>query len=790
MTDFPERRDLRPAPGPSTSFLDPAGGIRGRHGAGFLFLFSPTFRCISGYDWRRNPDGRLEPHPHSRNLLSGRKTIAWMHHGFMPHVFWPRGDDAYDLYAVMGTWGEHTAWGDGTEAVYPGYGVARARRAHPEPPWDDGVALDLVFVDAAGGTERSFRDVEWSFHLLPGSIRFQAEDGAEVVLHAPAREDATLRVRVRPPRGTGRVRLLARMLLRKVVLPPPEHDEPVDVLDAPFGFGAFTRERLRYEPGEEETRFVSGDEGIALCWRIFGAANAAVRAAPSDLYSVERTDAADPASAGTEAEAFDVVLEADVAGGEEGGVEFLFRAVPAEAPVRRPRPSGRKAEEATARWWRDAGSLEVRTGNDSVDGLIRWSLVTASSLPWPNGAIATGALGYGGCGHVGQDVPFCYLDFLVDDHPLLQRAAERSLAHIWENPRRDDLPGVADHPCTGFDFAFQPFDPWTARVWKPEGGCGFFRQLISLHDYWAFTRDDERAERWFRIADGVYRRHYHPFRADAPEWTGGQETQAVVFTLTTAPRALRLAARMADAFGMDAASYRRDADAAVDMLNRTRPQGGLILEEDLVEPNGRIIPAGVILSPFAGHMHPSYDVPLYNAIALIDGALTATNRERIARFLANRSNGWWIEGIGLAKQNDGRGGIWFWHNAIAAGALARCADLDAAFVEAAADLMQWMGNGVADINGIGCPGEEINGGDYAMGVGCLAPIYFLRGFLGMEAGRDGLTLDPVLPRSWPRIDVRNLAWQGRRMHVRVQRGVAAPGAVAEDSEGILVFNVP
>ena len=793
MNSFPKRNDVTPDPGPETSYITPQLDIAGRHGAGFVFLFSPTFRCISGYDWRRGASGRLEPHAHSFNLVSGRKTVAWMHHGFMPHILWPRGDDRYDLFAVLGTWGPRSEWGDGSEAAYPAYGVARTKRVHPDRPWEDGIAIDLDFVDGNGAV-RSFRDDTWTFLLRPGSVRFRREtDSAEVLLVAPPDENHALRIIVRPPPDVAAVRLLARVILRKVVLPPPEYDEPVNVLDAPFGFGKFTTHTLRFDEHDNGARFVSDEEGIALRWTVFPSP-VSCGVAPADLYSPERSDDAEPALLGNEGSAFDVVLEAapsrPASGSGKACVEFLFRAEPADAPLRSPRPSPAGVEDAAAGWWQNDRALSVRTGDSEVDGLIRWSLITARSLPWPNGAIATGALGYGGCGHVGQDIPFCYVDYLADDHPVLRRAAERSIAQIWEHPRRGELPGITDHPCTGFDFAFQPFDPWTARVWKSEGACGFLRQVISLHEYWAFTGDDHRARRYFEVADAVYRRVYRPFEPTSTLWTGGQETQAAVFTLTVAPRALHLAARMAAAFGGDPAPYLEDASRARDVLNRPLGEGGLVLESDRADAEGRVIPAGLLLGPFASHLHPSYDVPLYNAIAITEGALTEERRRRVAEVLADRDNGWWVEGMGLAKQNDGLRGIWFWHNSIAAGALARCGDIDPRYVDAAADLMRWMGSAVADINGIGCPGEDLNGGDYAMGVGCLAPIYFLRGFLGMTAHREGLDFDPVLPRRWEGISVRNLFYQGRRRDLTVRRDAVTRPEVSENSDGHIEFRVP
>ena len=73
---------------------------------------------------------RLEssPHPRSRDLVTGRKAIPWMHHPAVPHAILERGDDDCDWVAVLGTFGRRYDWGDGTEANFPQYGILKVAR--------------------------------------------------------------------------------------------------------------------------------------------------------------------------------------------------------------------------------------------------------------------------------------------------------------------------------------------------------------------------------------------------------------------------------------------------------------------------------------------------------------------------------------------------------------------------------------------------------------------------------------------------------------------------------------
>jgi hypothetical protein len=75
-----------------------------------------------------------------------------------------------------------------------------------------------------------------------------------------------------------------------------------------------------------------------------------------------------------------------------------------------------------------------------------------------------------------------------------------------------------------------------------------------------------------------------------------------------------------------------------------------------------------------------------------------------------------------------------------------------------------MGESVCDINGIAIPGEELNGGDHAMGIGCLGVTALLDGALRprlFESG-DRLACDPVPWAVRAGLCVEGYAFRGRR----------------------------
>jgi hypothetical protein len=80
-----------------------------------------------------------------------------------------------------------------------------------------------------------------------------------------------------------------------------------------------------------------------------------------------------------------------------------------------------------------------------------------------------------------------------------------------------------------------------------------------------------------------------------------------------------------------------------------------------------------------------------------------------------------------------------------------------------------MARGIADVNGLGVPGEETNGGDYAMAIGALAGLACVEVLLGFEARGDRATIRPCLPSALDRVVVDGLTLGERRFRVEVAR---------------------
>ena len=103
--------------------------------------------------------------------------------------------------------------------------------------------------------------------------------------------------------------------------------------------------------------------------------------------------------------------------------------------------------------------------------------------------------------------------------------------------------------------------------------------------------------------------------------------------------------------------------------------------------------------------------------------------------------------------------MWYWHNAMAIKGILKHGT--APDWEVAIERLRWMARSVVDINGIGCPGEELNGGDYAMAIGCLGALAILEGLLGFEAKLSGLTTQPRWPGGIDRLRLRHVFYRGR-----------------------------
>ncbi len=793
------RPDLVPRPDARvTSDFDESLAIVGRHGAGLLFLHGSRLRVVSGFDWRRcAEDGRFEPHPNSRNLLSGRRTIPWMHHPFAPHVLVPGEDDRADLYVICGTFGPRHQWGDGVEANYPQYGILKCHKDRAGKIWEDGVALEIAATAhtvEGRRVEETFRRSAWRFRHEPGRIAFLAVDPEAMLrsvtlLITPSRP-AELRIHVevaRPPGlpATVEVSAAARFLLATVVPPEPAFEKVIDVLDAPFGYGKFFD--LFLQPVREPdagVRFENcqGWQTVSPYLRC-GERPASILIGAADRRAEEIAALHECLDSGEEyAMAFDARVVAKRKGRATRSpfeVDFFLGADLGE-PAPPPPPLDVALAEVAERF-DGPRVLKVATGDRYVDGYARFALATARSLLWPNGVVATGALGYGGMGHVGQDVPFFYPVLLYADDPEFRRAAERNLDFVFESPSRGSGAGILDHPCDGLDFSFQPFDPRRARVWKRRGAAGFFRQISSLARYWAFTADDERVRRHFAVAFEKLRAHYLPYAPDAAAWSEGEETQDRLYAHLAAPPALEALASMAEAFGApdDAAVCRAARDAVVATIHSPLEDGGFVVTRDVTSAEGEVYPKGLLANPRSltrgGKWH-TFDAPLVNGVALLSGVLEEPLRKSIASHFADlEASPWFVAGAGFAKRHGGEWGVWHWHNAVLAHGLFLSGEPDSAF-----ELLRLMGRGVADINGIGCPGEETNGGSYAMAIGCLGLVALVEGLFGIRPTRDGLVTSPALPAALRSARLESLAFRGERIAVEVERrgaGVATPAEV-------------
>jgi len=768
-----ERNDLLPRPDPDTTAdFNDALDIVGYHGSGLLFLHSPTMRLMSGYECRLR-DGIFIPHPHGGNLLNGKKPMPCCHHGYLPHLLVPRENDRVDWIAFLGTWGDRSNWGDGTEAAYPEYTILQDCVRREDWRWCDGKALEVSARDRTG-REAAFSGIRWQFWHGPGFVWFTPEIPHPifehiVVLVPPTPFTALINVYLRDSHAT--VRLEARPLLATLMRPAGSWTEVVDFLDPPFGWGRFTREPLvaSVDP-RGGLRFRAQEAGLNLVLLAEGH-EAEAFLAPVDAEAPARADLVQATDEIMESPCFDAAVVA--CPGTDRTITFRLgaeRLHPGPEEVHIPPFSHTFMASRDGRH-----PLRFSSGNRSVDGYVRWARITLRSLIWPNGIVATGALGYGGMSHVGQDIPFVYPLLLMEEHHLFKRAAMKNVEVVWK--KAGTGAGITDHPSDGLDFAFLPMDPENARVWKATGAAGLCRQIQMLHRYWLWTGDSNRVEKWYARARDAYLHHHAPFRPDHPLWTSGLETQAHLFGMVEAPAALEGLMALAEVFGSDRDRERflRERDKVLACLDRPCSEGGFRLTEPLASTDGQVLPAGLLVEPDR-HLKTgaafSFDVLLLNALALLRGAFLPDRRAAAVRHLADENSSWWVEGAGLAKSHHSGSGVWFWHNALAVGALLSCRDLDAAYVDTAWKLMKWMGKGVVDLNGRGCPGEEIQGGDHAMAIGCLGPHLFIEGLLGIEASPDGLRFTPVLPTNVDEVILQNLLFRGRLHHVFARRNAS------------------
>ncbi len=753
------RLDLTPCPDAcTTADFDEALDIVGRHGTGLLFLHGPFLRLVSGYECRWNGKAFV-PHVHGRNLVSGRRPMPYCHHGILPHLLVPQDHGRVEFTAFLGTWGDRFDWGDGLEAGYPQYPLVRDCGRRQDGRWCDGKALEVTAVDAAG-QDHAFSRIQWRFHHQPGVVRFTPESPHPVFKRVTLRvlaDSFTFEVVVHLIDAHAAVGLEARPLLATLTRPPKTWKTQVDFLDPPFGWGRFRFHDLEAAVDPRGgLRFEASSAGLVLVVLAEGREGEA-RIAPVDPESSDRATLV--AAGDWKCPCFDAALRVQPDGGRV--VRFRLGAESLDTASKIHLPSSGRGSP-----------LRLRSGDRHVDGYVRWARVTMRSLLWPNSALATGGLGYGGMSHVGQDIPFVYPFLLMEDHPAFRRAAQKNVAWVWQ--KAGTGAGITDHPSDGLDFAFLPQDPSAARVWKPTGAAGLCRQIQMLHRYWIWTGDNDRVMPWYARARDAYLNHYAPFSPEAPHWTTGLETQAMHFALVEAPAALAALADLADAFGTggDRQRFLQERDSILALLDHPWSDHGRRLTEPLKSPDGQTLPPGLLVAPDQGTRTGdafSFDVLLVNALALLRGAFLPERRADAVRHLADGTSPWWVEGRGLAKAFGGRLGVWYWHNALAVGALLKCRDLDAGYVDTAWKLMQWMGRGVVDMGGLGCPGEEIQGGNHAMAVGCLGPPLLLEGLLGMNAKPDGLSFSPVLPRGVDEVRLENLFFCDRLHHVHVRR---------------------
>ncbi|MEQ8762403.1 MAG: hypothetical protein RL885_00650 [Planctomycetota bacterium] len=749
-----------------TSAFDEHQDIVGRWGAGLTLLHSSTCRLPLGYDWARGEDGLWRPHLRSRSLVTGHKALPWMHLGYVPHWIVPRDEDRTELVAFLGTFGQRFAFGDGVEANFPGYGILRTEpRKSAVDLWEDGLALELTAVTQDG--EESFTGTVFRFRRSPGRLELWPESESSafqsIRLCVPERPilSASLEIVLRPGLE-GSLRIETRPLLHRLTVPPLDYHEPIDTLRAPYGFGNFDRGLLRPSRTDSGLRFDCPELALASEWIVQAPREVLHRLAPVDPVSAERAEA-QPGALPDPAIAFDVLSEVPLTGDSDSTVMLGWRGEVQGS-------AGEATPTFTVSWGRAKKDAEgdrpfrIHSDDGEVDGYVRWASDVLVSLTLPNGVLATGALGYLGKSHVGQDIPLAYPALLYHSHERLQDAARRNLDYLWESPRRGDNRGIIDHPADGFDFAFIPYDPRHARFWKSAGAVGLLRQFDCLARYRDWTGDDERVERHLAVAREVYFTHYHPFDPSSELWLAGEETQNASYLVATAHLALKRFADLLERFGHEdrAAAAREDGERIRALANRPRGDGGFFEDEPIVAPDGRTIPGGLLIprgTDDPGSWMFSYDILLVNAVALINHALDAEHTARVLEVMLDANNPWRVEGAGFAKTVGGGRGVWHWHNALIAWALCEHGGDEAR--ELAWTLLRWMGRGVVDFNGIGTPGEETMGGDYSMAVGCLGILSVVEGFLRPKPGEAELTFEPRLPPSIEAIRVESLCYRDR-----------------------------
>ncbi len=782
------RADLVPRPdAESTSDLTQDARIVGMFGCGMFLLFSERFRFISGYDWRKR-DGLFEPHPHSRNLVSGRKCLYWMHHPYLPYAIVERDHHDCDLYLTQGSFGVRTDFGDGTEANFPQYGILKMLKDRKGRIFEDGAVLEIRIETAS--VLRSLTSFECRFEHVPGSLKIQLTDCPsieEVILTAPSDQRGGLvLLRRRMPFQPLTLEVRCRALLKELTVAPSEHRAKIDVLDAPFGFQKFIDHSLIPEATAGGVRFRATRSGLST-FLVTRPAPEEVAVRSADACE-ERFDCGPFAEAVDRAPArcFDVGLRVR-AGDDHPSIRIAFGLECDSDRSRTPvtllcsdADSAHRAIEG------DSGSAALRlfSGDRYLDGLLRFSRNVAHALVWPNGVITTGALGYSGKSHVGQDVPFIHPLFVMDPNENLRRAGARMLAYVVDSDSARDGAGILDHPCEGRDFAFVPMRPTSARIYKNRGVAGLLRWMLCLERYFAFSGDLSLSRRGFERFKQLYLAHFAPLEQRREAWARGEETQELGYSLTTAAAALTAMKNLAEHFGDESAeTFASEARNARDLVNRPLADGGLwvscpLARDDFILPEGWIAHADLLKRE--GQWF-GFDLPLVAGHALKYGALELKKEQRLADLLCDSACPWRVEGAGFSKSPFGEKGVWFWHNALLAQGL-----MNARRVDAADRLFQWMGMAIADINGIGIPGEETNGGDYAMGIGALAGLCLVESLLGLAVRAGEVFLEPRLPSRLSGFAMDGLWLCGRSLRIEVVRTTAAtqvPAPVRLDPSG-------
>lgn len=771
------RLDLRCDPSaPGGARVVAGGALAGPFGAGLFLLFSERFRFVAGHDWRRIA-GEWRPHPLSHRFVTGRKCIPWMHHPYVPHAILKRGDEC-DWLMVLGTFGPRHDWGDGSEANFPQYALRKAARDRAGSIWEDGLALDLRVESE--GRRLDLADLDWSFRHEPGRLELSCDEGpiARIELLAPAGQCGG-RVRLTRRRSAAlRVIARARFLARRLTVAPADHVGAIDVLDAPFGFQRFADHGLAPRARDDGVAFDVEGLPLALAF-VSEPAPARVRVASADM-SASRFGAASDGPLPPPGLCFDVELALDA--GESRVVDLAFAVEDAGASARAVLAAPCDATTRALEGGKGELALRLETGDRDLDALWRWSRSVAHALIAPNGVIMTGALGYSAKSHVGQDVPFVFPLFLLDPHPRLRSAADTTLRYLIESASAQAGRGILDHPCDGRDFAFAPMRPASARWWKSFGAAGLLRWILCAERRLA-AGDDELARTAFRLFSAKVAAHYLPFDPVAESWSAGEETQELAYSLPTAVAAFAALERMGRHFGGEAGRPDRTRElsrargAIRDFLERPLADGGLRMSEPRTR-GGVTLAAGWIAQRRFLEKDPpwfGFDFPLVAAHALVHDALSPESAARVAALLADRDGDFRVRGEGLAKSPGGEKGVWFWHNGLAALGLAR-----AGLVDAADDLFASIARGVAGINGLGIPGEEVNGGDYAMGIGALAGLCLLETLLGLTTDGAATRLRPRLPSRLDRVVLERVMLAGRARRIEIVRGADGPLVAEED----------